>query len=170
MGTGDLFSSVRTFPQHPCDVSPLPCAQYRSLLLLLRSLFSVFPGVSSSTFRLSLSPSLSFFLSFRSTRLRCHSLRCTPFRPNNLADRRRTNVEPLLVSTAGSQNGRRLGIYFFRGPSRDIFLPSCICSLHLFLSFSPLLLVHRVTPPLCFERNIRPTRIRDDDGTPLYRR
>lgn len=117
MGTGDLFSSVRTFPQHPCDVSPLPCAQYRSLLLLLRSLFSVFPGVSSSTFRLSLSPSLSFFLSFRSTRLRCHSLRCTPFRPNNLADRRRTNVEPSSSQLCRIAEWETV---------RDIFLPGTV--------------------------------------------
>ena len=127
MGTGDLFSPLW---EHSHSIRAT-CHPFRAPNTAAYDPSSpCFPVFRRAPFD-SLSLFLPSFLSLRSTRLRCHSLRCTPFRPNTLDDRRRSNVvEPLLDWTV--QNGRRLGIYFFRGASRDIFLPSCICSFHLF--------------------------------------
>lgn len=153
---------MRTFPQHPCDVSPLPCAQYRSL----RPLFSVFPGVSSSTFRLSLPlPSFLPFSPIHAVKVPLAPLHPFPSKYLGRSSSKQRRRTPPRLNCAEWET------------VRDIFLPGSVARyfpavVYLLLpSLSvPLLLVHRVTPPLCFERNIRPTRIRDDDGTPLCRR
>lgn len=179
-----VISSILWEHSHSIRATCHPfCAKYRSLLLV-QPLLSMFPGVSSSTFQFSLL-SLSPSLDPAEVPRYCSTAPLSPGQRSSFDDRQIVAddvswTQPL-VELAGSQNGKRLEVYFFRN-HHEIFSCLYICSaclpvflfptfysrsLALFIVRPLLSFVRRVTLPSS-ERNIRPknTRRRRDAIVP----
>lgn len=152
MATGDLFYSVRTFPQHPCNVSPLLCqipqptSRSTPLVYVSRCFVKHLSILSPFSFSFSRSSGGATLL-----------LYCTPFsrpkkfvrRSANRRGRGKLNLTPRRTGWLAEWETVR-GI-FLPEPSRDIFFLVYLLrvSACLFLSYILFTFVgsfHRSTP------------------------